>query len=57
MMPGVKRVPILDRWAELLAVTSFNFHFAVLVSPPVVFGPDSGRVADAAAILPLKLVT
>ena len=56
-MPGVKRVPILDRWAELLAVTSFNFHFAVLVSPPVVFGPDSGRVADAAAILPLKLVT
>ena len=41
MMPGVKRVPILDRWAELLEVTSFNFHVAVLVSPPVVFGPDS----------------
>ena len=33
-MPGVKRVPILDRCAELLEVTS---TFALLVSPPVVF--------------------
>ena len=35
------KVPIPDRRAELLEVTSFNFHFAVLVSPPVVFGSDS----------------
>ena len=31
-----------NRRAELLEVISFNFHFAVLVSPPVVFGPDRG---------------
>ena len=29
------------RSAGSVEVIAFNFHFAVLVSPPVVFGPDS----------------